>query len=121
MTQYLVSVYDRPGDRERPLEEMQPIFEAVDAFNAELQAGGHWVFAGGLADITSATTLVATDGKVSVTDGPFLETKEYLGGFWIIEAADFDVALGLAKKGAIACGHPVDIRPLMGEDDVPGQ
>ncbi|BBH17601.1 hypothetical protein Back2_18880 [Nocardioides baekrokdamisoli] len=119
MTQYLLSVYDRPGDRERPLETMQPLFEAVDRFNAKLQAEGHWVFAGGLADQSTATVVEAKGGDVVVTDGPFLETKEYLGGFWIIEAADLDVALGLAKEGAIACTNPVEVRPFMAEDELP--
>ena len=121
MTQYLLSVYDRPGDRQRSMEEMQPVMDAVDALNAELQAGGHWVFAGGLADQTSSTTVDAASGSVVVTDGPFLETKEYLGGFWIIEASDFDVALGLAKKATVACGGPVELRPFMAEDEIPNQ
>jgi hypothetical protein len=94
---------------------MQRAYEAVDEFNAELQAQGAWVFAGGLHPADVATVVRIKDGDVLTTDGPFAETKEQLGGFWIIKAADLDAALGWAAKGAAACGGPVEVRPFQDE------
>ncbi len=76
---------------------------AIDAFNDRLQAEGHWVFAGGLAAPSAATVIDNRGGEPVFTDGPFLESKEYLAGFWIIEAPDLDVALKLAAEGSKAC------------------
>lgn len=116
MTQYLLAVHHDPADG--PVyatdEEMAAAFAAVDAWNKVLQDGGHWVFAGGLEPIESSTTVDATGSDVIVTDGPFSETKEYLGGFWVIEAADLDVALELAAEGSRACGNKVEVRPFQG-------
>jgi hypothetical protein len=113
MTQYLLSVWHSP---ESPMPtdpaEMQKAMDQVDVFNAELQAQGAWVFAGGLHDPSSATVVRATDGDPVMTDGPFAETKEQLGGFWIITAADLDAALAWAVKGAVACMAPVEVRPF---------
>ena len=118
MTQYLLSVWHSP---EAPVPTdpavMQQAFEQVDAFNAELQSAGVWVFAGGLAEPTSATVVRATDGDPILTDGPFAETKEQLGGFWIIEVADLDAALAWAAKGSAACMGPVEVRPFQGEPE----
>ena len=87
MTQYLLSVWHE-GDVELPdPETMQQIFAQVDAFNAEMQASGAWVFAGGLHPPSSATVVRAEGGDVSMTDGPYAESKEQMGGFWVIEAA----------------------------------
>jgi hypothetical protein len=86
---------------------------ATDAFNERLQADGHWVFAGGLGAPSSATVIDNRDGAGLVTDGPFVESKEYLGGFWIIEAADLDVALKLASEGSKACNRKVEVRPFL--------
>ena len=97
--QYLVSVIDDTAGLATP-DEMA----AIDAFNDRLQAEGHWVFAGGLAAPGSATVIDNRGGEAMFTDGPFLESKEYLAGFWIIEAADLDVALKLAAEGSKACG-----------------
>jgi hypothetical protein len=119
MTQYLISVHhDEAGQAEMAamtMEDMQPMFEAVDAFNNELQASGAWVFAGGLEPIEAATCVDNTGDAAIVTDGPFAESKEYLGGFWIIEAADLDAALDWAKKGSKACQGKVEVRPLQAE------
>ena len=113
MTQYLMSVWHSPRN---PVpsdpEVMQKAFEATDAFNSELQAAGAWVFGGGLHEPASATVVSATDGDPLMTDGPFAETKEQLGGFWIIEAADLDAALAWAVKGSAACMSPVEVRPF---------
>ena len=87
----------------------------VDAFNAELQAAGAWVFAGGLHPPTSATVVRSTNGEVSMTDGPYAESKEQMGGFWVIEAADLDAALDWARRAAAACEGPVEVRPFQGE------
>jgi hypothetical protein len=86
---------------------------AIDVFNDGLVAEGHWVFAGGLAAAGSATVVDNRGGEAMVTDGPFLESKEYLAGFWIIEAADLDVALKLAAAGSKACNRKVEVRPFL--------
>jgi hypothetical protein len=84
----------------------------LDAFNEHLQADGHWVFAGGLEAPSSATVIDNRDGSGLVTDGPFAESKEYLGGLWVIEAPDLDVALKLAAEGSKACNRKVEVRPF---------
>jgi len=105
---YLVSViHDRSGLA--TAEEMA----AIDVFNDRLQAEGHWVFAGGLASPNTATVIDNRGGEALFTDGPFLESKEYLAGFWIIEAPDLDVALKLAAEGSKACNRKVEVRPFL--------
>ena len=114
MTQYLLSVW-HDGEFEMPDPEvMQKVFAQVDAFNAEVQAAGAWVFAGGLQPRSSATVVRVADGAVSMTDGPYAESKEQIGGFWVIEATDLDAALEWARKGAAACEGPVEVRPFQG-------
>ena len=117
MTQYMLSVHhDGTEDFESMSpEELQRVFEAVDKFNEEVRTAGKWVFAGGLSPIESATTVDNTQGQALVTDGPFSESKEFLGGFWIIEAADLDEALKIAAAGSEACAGPVEVRPFQGE------
>jgi hypothetical protein len=118
MTQYLLAVHGSEDVANYPSpEEMQKAFEAVDAFNAELQASGAWVFGGGLEPASTATVVRVEDGDVLTTDGPFMETKEHIGGFWIIEAADLDAALAVAAKGSIACAQPVEVRPFQAEPE----
>jgi hypothetical protein len=115
MKNYLLAVHHTGDEPELTPEEMQPVFEAVDKFNAELQAAGTWTWAGGLMPPDTATVVRHRDGEVLVTDGPFGETKEFLGGFWIIKAADLDEALAWAAKGAEACRQPVEVRPFQDE------
>ena len=115
MTQYLLSVYNPEGEPTPPEAEMQQIFKDVDAFNGELQASGAWVFAGGLHPADTATVVRAKDGEILTTDGPFAETKEQLGGFWIIKAADLDEALAWASQATTACRGPVEVRPFQEE------
>jgi hypothetical protein len=117
MSQYLLSVHHTADDPvlQRSMEEMQPVFEAVDAFNQKLQAEGAWVFAGGLQPIESATTVDNTGAEPIVTDGPFAESKEWMGGFWIIEAADLDAALKWAAEGSRACAGKVEVRPFQAD------
>ena len=116
MTQYLVSVFGTESDYETPPEEMEQAYADVGRFNEELQASGAWVFGGGLHAPSTGTVVNATGAEITVTDGPYLETKEHIGGFWILEAADLDAALELAKKASAACGAPVEVRPF--QDDV---
>ena len=106
--QYLVSVIDDTAGRATPDEDA-----AIDVFNDRLRADGHWVFAGGLAAPSSATVIDNRGGEALFTDGPFLETKEYIAGFWIIEAADLDAALKLAAEGSKACNRKVEVRPFL--------
>ncbi len=106
--QYLVSVIDDTAGLATP-DEMA----AINAFNDRLKAEGHWVFAGGLASPSLATVIDNRGGEALFTDGPFLETKEYLAGFWIIKAPDLDVALKLAAEGSKACNRKVEVRPFL--------
>jgi hypothetical protein len=116
MAQYLLSVWhDEANPVPSDPEVMRRVVKQVDDFNAEVQAKGAWVFAGGLTDPSSATVVRAGDGDPVMTDGPFAETKEQLGGFWIIEARDLDAALDWAAKGAAACAGPVEVRPFQDE------
>ena len=114
MSQYLLSVHH---DFTAPvsMEEMQPVFDAVDRFNQKLQAEGAWVFAGGLQPPDQATTVDNTGDRPIVSDGPYAESKEYLGGFWVIEASDLDAALVWAKEGSQACRGKIEVRPFQGE------
>jgi hypothetical protein len=106
--QYLFSVIHDQAGLATPEEH-----GAIDVFNDRLQAEGHWVFAGGLAAPNTATVIDNRGGAAMVTDGPFLESKEYLGGFWIIEAPDLDVALELATEGSQACNRKIEVRPFL--------
>jgi hypothetical protein len=106
--QYLLSVIHDSTDLATP-EEMA----AIDVFNDRLQADGQWVFAGGLGGPDMATTIDNRGAETLVTDGPFLESKEFLIGFWIIEAPDLDVALALASDGSKACNRKVEVRPFL--------
>lgn len=112
MTQYLLSVHGTADDPELTPEEVQPIFDAVDRFNEKVRAEGAWVFAGGLLPIESATTVDGRGDEPIVTDGPFAESKEWLGGFWVIEAPDLDAALRWAAEGSKACQGKVEVRPF---------
>ena len=106
--QYFVSVIDAKSNSATP-DEM----DAINAFNDGLVADGHWVFAGGLSSPSSATVIDGRDTEAVFTDGPFLESKEYLAGFWVFEAPDLDVALKLAAAGSKACNRKVEVRPFL--------
>ena len=114
MKQYLLSVYhpeiaaDAP-----PPENIEEIMRDVEELNNELRAADAWVFAGGLHPSSTATVVRLEGDEVLTTDGPFAEGKEHIGGFWIIQAADLDAALGWARKGAAACRLPVEVRPMV--------
>jgi hypothetical protein len=113
MTQYMLSVHH--GDDYAPVGDPQEMFDAVDKVNAEMQSAGAWVFAGGLHPSSTATVLRVQGGEVLTTDGPYLEGKEHIGGFWVIEAADLDAALAWGRKATVACAAPVEVRPFQGE------
>ena len=115
MTQYLLSVHGVEGEAPPPEDVIQEMFKAVGEFNAEVQASGAWVFAGGLEPPDTATVVVAKDGDVVTTDGPFAEAKERIGGFWIIDVADLDAALAIAARGSAACRGPVEVRPFQSD------
>ncbi len=108
--QYLVSVID-----ERTGSGTEAEMVAINAFNDRLKAEGHWVFAGGLDSPSTATVIDNRGGEAMFTDGPFLESKEHVAGFWIIEAPDLDVALELATEGSKHCNRRLEVRPFLGE------
>ena len=107
MGQYLLSVW-HDGSYEVD-------FSGELAQRVVAQQSGAWVFAGGLHPASSATVVRSTDGEVSMTDGPYAESKEQMGGFWVIEAPDLDAALDWARRAAAACEGPVEVRPFQGE------
>jgi hypothetical protein len=106
--QYLVSVIDDTAGRATPEEDA-----AIDVFNERIKAEGYWVFAGGLGAPTSATVIDNRGEEAMFTDGPFVESKEYLAGFWIMEAPDLDVALKLAADASKACNRKIEVRPFL--------
>ena len=112
MKQYLLSVHHTGDYPTPPEEDMQRMFRQVDAFNQQIVESGAWVFGGGLHPRDTATTVRFKEGQTLVTDGPYAETKEQLGGFWVVQAADLDEALELAQRAAAACEGDVEVRPF---------
>lgn len=117
MTQYLLSVHMVEGEEEPTPGAMQAAYQAVEEFNAELRASGAWVFAGGLHPVDTATVVRTAGGETVTTNGPFAETNEHIGGFWVVDAPDLDAALALAEKGSRACAGPVEVRPFQDEPE----
>jgi hypothetical protein len=118
MKQYLLSVQlVDDGTPPPPPEVVQPRYDGVAALNQEIQSAGAWVFAGGLYPPSTATVVWVRDGETLITDGPFAEGKEYIGGFWVIRAEDLDDALAWAARGSQACGSPVEVRPFQDEPE----
>lgn len=120
MARYLLSVFT-PADAGEfgsysSEEEMRAALADTGAFNDRLRREGHFVFADGLAPPATATTVDGRSGSAVLTDGPYLETKEQLGGFWVIEAADLDEALAWAAEGSRACRGTVEVRPFHTEE-----
>jgi hypothetical protein len=111
MQQYLISVYQPDGDPPPP-EVLGPIMQKVEAWGEELGAAGAWVFTGGLHPPSTATVVRVRDGEAIITDGPFAEGKEHLGGFTIITAPDLDAALEWARKIAEVTTLPIEVRPM---------
>jgi hypothetical protein len=116
MPHYLLSVChdDDYGDIDFDDPETARSVEQVSSLNDTMKDEGAWVFGGGLLSASSATVVRATAGGVSMTDGPFAETEEQMGGFWVIEAADFDSALDWAGQATVACDRPIEVRPFDG-------
>jgi len=114
MKQYLISVYQPDGPAPPP-EILDKITADIEAIRAELQDTGSWVFSGGLHAPSTATVLRPKDGDVLVTDGPFAEGKEHLGGFTILKAPDLDAALAFGRRYAEVTGLPIEVRPFQGE------
>jgi hypothetical protein len=115
MPRYLLSVHSVEGEvGDLTDEEMQRSWKQIQVLNEELQSAGAWVFSGRLHDSDTATVVRISDGEVVTTDGPFVESREHLGGFYIIEAEDLDAALGWASKATAAVGKPIEVRPFAG-------
>ena len=115
MKQYMVSVHHTDAGPELTPEETQQMFVDVAALNEEMVAADVWVFAGGLFPSDSATVVRNVNGETVTTDGPYIETKEHLGGFWILKCEDLDAALEWAAKATVACRGPIEVRPF--QDD----
>src|ERR1700742_277392 len=115
MKQYLLSMYQPQGPIPGP-EVLGPVMEKLGAIREELAAQNAWVFGNGLHAPETATVVRAQDGDVLVTDGPFAEGKEHIGGFWIIQAPDLDEALAWARKATLASALPIEVRPMVDQD-----
>ena len=111
MKQYLISIYQPEGGTPPP-EVLGPVMEEIGRIREELQAAGAWVFAGGLHDPGTATVVRVKDGEVLMTDGPYIEAKEHIGGFTIIQVPDLDAALGWARRYATITTLPIEVRPF---------
>jgi hypothetical protein len=117
MKQYMLSVHGTQGEALPPPEVMQQMFDDVEKVNQEMRAAGAWVFGGGLTDPSDATVVRVEGGRTLTTDGPYVETKEQLGGFWVIRAENLDEALAWAEKATAACQGPVEVRPFQDEPE----
>lgn len=115
MKQYLLSVLQPEGGVPPPPETLQKIMRNVHALRDEMKSGGAWVFSGGLHGPGTATVLRPSNGEILTSDGPYTESKEYVGGFSIVKAADLDAALGWGRKLAAATTLPVEVRPFVDE------
>jgi hypothetical protein len=115
MKQYLLSIYQPDGDQPPP-EILEHVMRDVDALNQELKAAGAWVFDGGLHAPSTATVLRLRDNDLLMTDGPFTEGKEHIGGICIVKAPDLDAALEWGRKLAQATSLPIEVRPFQGEE-----
>ncbi|MBK1866425.1 YciI family protein [Aestuariivirga sp. YIM B02566] len=112
MPQYLVAIH-HPDDYDPFAAEDEAMHRDIDVLNDEMKAAGVTVFVGGLQPARRARSIRAkSDGKVIVTDGPYLETKEHIGGFWVLDVADLDEAVAWGRKATIACRAPVEVRPF---------
>jgi hypothetical protein len=114
MTQYLLSVHSVEGEARDPMseEDMRQFMERVGVLEKEMKSAGAWLFGGALHEPDTATVVRMADGEVLTTDGPFAESKEHLGGFYIIEAANLDAALAWASKTTAAVSKPIEVRPF---------
>ena len=118
MTVYLLSVHGEDSPQLPDDFDIEQVYADVDKVNQEMMKKGAWVFGGGLHPSDTATVVRADGGDIVTTDGPYLESKEHIGGFWIIKAADLDEALDWAKKATVACCGPVEVRPFQDDTEV---
>jgi len=117
MKQYLLSVHSYADNTVNvSAGDMERLYAQTGAVNEKMKEAGVWVFANGLTEPSDATVVRSVGGKVTATDGPYLETKEHLGGFWIINAPDLDAALKWAAEGSAACEEPVEVRPFQDQE-----
>jgi hypothetical protein len=116
MTQYLLSVHTIDGEAREPMtaEDMAQSYNQIGVLEKEMKSAGAWLFSGRLHEPDTATVVRMSGGEVLTTDGPFVESKEHLGGFYIIEADDLDAALAWASKVTAAVGRPIEVRPFAG-------
>ena len=114
MPHYLLSTYSVEGEQRDPMsnEDMQQFMARVGVLEQEMKSAGAWLFGGALHEPETATVVRVSDGEVLTTDGPFVEAKEHLGGFYIIEADDLDAALAWASKTTAAVSKPIEVRPF---------
>lgn len=117
MTQYMLSVFDDERPDEIPADVIEKMYADVDALNSEMMEAGAWVFGGGLHPTDTATVVREKNGETVTIDGPYAETKEQVGGFWVIEAPDLDAALKWAEKATRACQGPIEVRPFQDEPE----
>ncbi|MGZ4693832.1 MAG: YciI family protein [Acidimicrobiales bacterium] len=117
MSQYLLSVYMDENIEAPSPEQMEQAFKDVDRLNQKIQDEGAWVFAGGLHPPTTATVVKESGDDIVMTDGPYAEAKEQLGGFWVIDVADLDAALDWARQATVACKGAVEVRPFQDEPE----
>ena len=118
MTQYLLAVHSSPNAPQLTADELRQTYADVDALTAKMTSAGAFVFGGGLQPITSAMVIRTSGNDILVSDGPYVEAKEHIGGFWIIEAASLDQALSWARQATVACRGPVELRPFETEPPV---
>ena len=111
MTQYMLTIY-QPDGGPPPPEVMAPVIRELHALNQDLKAAGAWVFSRALHEANTATVVRVRGEDVMITDGPYVEGKEHVGGFWIIDAPDLDAALGWARRAAQATTLPIEVRPF---------
>jgi hypothetical protein len=111
MTQYMIAIY-QPDGPPPPPEVLEAVGRDLHTLNQDLKAAGAWVFSRGLHAPSTATVLRARDGEILITDGPYVEGKEHIGGFWIVECPDLDAALGWARRAAQAIPLPIEVRPF---------
>lgn len=119
MNQYLLSVHTAAGAdcHSMPPEEMQAAFQRIDTLETEMKSSGAWMFSARLSEPDTATVVRDSGGKTVMTDGPFVESKEHLGGFYVIQAKDLDAALAWASKVTAAVGQPIEVRPIWSPTD----
>jgi hypothetical protein len=122
MTRYLLSTHTVEGEQREPMteDEMRATYERLATIEQEMDASGAWVFSARLHEPETATVVRSSGGNVLTTDGPFVESKEHLAGFYVIEADDLDAALSWAAKVTGAIGRPIEVRPFAAFADEPG-